>query len=336
MKAARIPPAPALPPAGTKLNPVSKQVDKNGCWRLLSDEWAFVLKPVCDPLARPVTELSPCEKFNVVACRWGYPDFEQTHPAEYNALKHRFMSGEFPPMQGTMPPTGELEKLWPSFLVQKGNLELWREVADDEMREHWLVPDRDRSPAGALALLAQETPDKRKTVEATVTHAALESIRYAAIFVAGDKRTIVYLREFVRDSLTVEEMPHTPGHAEREKASLSPIMAVVQATARGVEELVGKKKKKERSWYAKRGKAAAKWRKYPMEVIAMCKHANKFIRRDTMGKALRGCLQTAVTEARGYWKRNTSDPATKIWIDKNNVSNSTLERWILRDWRKER
>jgi len=103
-----------------------------------------------------------------------------------------------------------MEKRWPEFLRWNGNRVLWEQVADDELREHWLVGDTDLShpdlsPQSALIMGAMET------------HVDLESIRYCVAFVAGDKLTIVYLSNIDPAELTAEEIKFTPGFEEREE-----------------------------------------------------------------------------------------------------------------------
>jgi hypothetical protein len=155
---------------------------------------------------------------------------------------------------------------------------------------------------------------------------------------AVDKVTTIEAHQIVEPMLIPPEFAAMLKSAVKSavKAELKPAVKVIEQTQADVAELREKKKRQKRGWYQERGKATAKWRQHPKDVIAMCKHANKFTKRDKKGNILRGCLQTAVKEARGYWMRNHVDPEIKRWIDEQNVSTSTLERWILKDWRKER
>jgi len=129
------------PPGTTLISSVGKWTSKAG-WRLLSDKRATCSHRCANHLARPVTECPPCEKFDVIVCRWGIPTLSN-HPANtgsLSAVSGRRISGL---EVGWVVTRGNVEDFWRQFLVQKGNLELWKQVADDEMREHWLVSDKD-------------------------------------------------------------------------------------------------------------------------------------------------------------------------------------------------
>lgn len=259
MKSNHIPAMPSLPPEGVEVNLVSKMLDADGCWRLLTDECAYVLKPVCDAQGSRVTQMPAVQRLRVSPCPWGSLYFEET------------VSGNFC------------------------------------SRADWL---------------------RLRVLEGTVKHTELESIRICAEFLTDGEATVIYLSELKPDCVASDEKEKTPGHEATHKIVLERIDA-------GVSELIEKKKRKQRKWYQVRGRAAAKWRKYPSDVIAMCRHAKKFIKSDKKGNIVRGTLKLAVNEAKGWWERNHQDPQVKRWIS-DDVSTATLERWIHNDWRKVR
>lgn len=211
-------------------------------WRFLADDTAIILVPLCDSLARPVTELPLVDRMEIQPCRWGYPDFSQTHAKEVEQLKRRFLGGEFPPGEGRLLPPDHREQQWPAFLEQIGNAMLWKQCATVEMRRHWLneqwptYPEqtgnamlwkqcttkemkqqllKEHSAGFALSMFAQRHYALPRTAEPTITLDDLHRIRFRADFYHSESRQTIYLRDCATAPLTDLERCNSPAHLAR-------------------------------------------------------------------------------------------------------------------------
>jgi hypothetical protein len=299
-------------------------------WRYLADEAAVVFAPLCDTLARPVSVPPLFDRLEIWPCRWGCPDFSQTNPSEYADLKIRFLAGEYPPNDIPIPPPDQLERYWPSFLVQNGNQILWEQCANDAIKRHWINNLEELTDPGfRLFMLAQQSPHQLRGSEPTVLVKDLDRIRFQANFHNGEKCQAIYLADCKTDLLTSDEQRLSPQFIAREQEQFRKQMELEAAKEKNIAQglAVAEQLKSAAQQVSKATEAsdlysnvslagakdAAVKRNVPKEFVAYCLqewHVRKFPTTDQVFKAVQML------------------PLFRALRDPRTPSRSTVYRWL--------
>jgi hypothetical protein len=195
----------AIVPTGPDASPEELAIHRsagNG-WRLLSDQCALELEPVCDSLARPVTAIPDFDQMEVFPVHWGLPDsLIADHPEEVEAMKRKHYEGAHALRDGCL--------LWELWLQQCGKWDLWFRHRTPALESVWL--NERVGPGFRLVLLA--------TGDRYVSKDDLNAIRFRAeFFYEGKNCSTAYLSRCAKQPLHVDEVRLLPSCTQTKLAA---------------------------------------------------------------------------------------------------------------------
>lgn len=176
-------------------------------WRLLSDECAIYLNPVCDSIAQPINARPVFDRVEVWPVQWGYPDsLIADYPAEVERMKKAHFAGKHELIDGNL--------TWETWLKEFGVPILWGKHSTPGLEKAWL--NNRTGPGFRLSLLAgTRTPSHH------VSKADLNAIRFRADFHHGHDCSTGYLSGCAKQPLHVDEARSLPSFiAEQEKLAM--------------------------------------------------------------------------------------------------------------------
>jgi hypothetical protein len=329
---------------GEPARPFTPRRDPSNPWRLIGDEFAADLSPVCYALAQAVKhgDKPPLfDRLEIWPVQWGIPDSILTdHPAEVEELRRKLYD-----------PKPEVEKAalpLADWLEQTAKRELWKKHCKHlapELVRQWLTP-----VGGAGRALFLHARKRHFTNPLNVYLRDLERIRFRADFGHRGSVTTIYLDACLQARLTPDEERISPVFQAQERADLQ---AQRQTEAQKAEtEALRAANLVAESKLASQRQAHSKATKSPTEqqrdrqkrqaagaktfqLVGHEKAAMQLIEymRDFRQKEIRagrkyGADKAAIAAGREWWIKNHTDPAAKAALNKDKVSASTLRRWI--------
>jgi hypothetical protein len=179
-------------------------------WRLLADDTAVELVPVCNALGQTVVKPPLADQLEIWPVHQGFPpSLIKDHPDEVEKMRVDHHAGLHDLINCNL--------MWNSWLNECGIFELWLRHSTPEMGRRWLNCDNVICDGTTVFKLDGES---ERNGFPRIRRAHLDRIRFRADYSTGEKCQTIYLAECIKSPLTTEERELSPGRAAREDEAI--------------------------------------------------------------------------------------------------------------------